>query len=57
MCSDLFLAYFSARFLITLSSRRPEDTMEDISLQDSEDMDNQLYFEGWENVVLSLHPT
>ena len=57
MCSDLFLAYFSARFLITLSSRRPEETMEDISLQDSEDMDNQLYFEGWENVVLSLHPT
>lgn len=39
----------SARFLITLSSRRPEETMEDISLQDSEDMDNQLYFEGDRN--------
>ena len=39
------LADFSARFLITLSSRRPEERMEDISLQDSEDMDSQLYFE------------
>ena len=33
------------QFLITLSSRRPEERMEDISLQDSEDMDCQLYFE------------
>jgi len=39
----------SARFLITLSSRRPEETMEDISLQDSEDMDNQFYIEGDRN--------
>ena len=46
----------SARFLITLSSRRPEvDTMEDISLQDSEEQDNnQLYFERFGNMSLIL---